>query len=1094
VREDRLSRGAGARPYLSGVLVGALTALACGAPALGATPEAGVEAVESLYGSRIASVTIEAPPREDLARLRTLAALEPGATCSASALRRAVKLLYELGRFESVRVHARRVEGGVALRLELSPRQVLAEIRLEGEATVGTTAVEEALGLFVGGELHGDALTRAQTKLGELLRRRGHRSAAIGLSRSPTDLDGGQTLLVRIDEGPRTRLRRVVVLGAPRLPLWRVGRWVGLSAGEVLDLDLVDAALERLREAYLERGFLDVKVAPPRVRELDGPDPLADLLIDVDAGPRVTVRFRGNRAVSSRELALDAELLTELGTGPAATGELRERILARYERRGHWRAAVEIAARVTPDREHKELLVSIDEGPASRVASITFPGNDVLPSGTLTELVHEAVGQALLEDLGRPGADPRTLAAAFGDHSLASPRRDFGPSNVAPDPRRIYHPRAYRAAGELIEDAFRAEGYQRVQVERPVVLERAPRAGAVADAALVDVQLPVRPGIRWMVGAVSFAGHEQVSGAELFEVAKLDPARLAGQPLAFTLVEEARRALLAHYRGLGHLYATVSEDLRQVPPRGSLASWGYVSTSTSAPLDVRAVCARAEARGESSCPVEVVFRIHEGPEVKARDVVVRGLASTRAGLVESELAVARGAVLREPALQATRDNLLRLGVFERVTVRPVDEETPAAEKDVVVEVKERRHHALELGVGASTEEGVRAFAGYSDVNLGGTALRLQLQGKLNVWLPQLLLLYDAKLRDRIDTFYDQFGTLGRLEYLLAAGLAYPRIFGLPAGFSAGLDLVAFRDYDPAFAEDTQTVLLMGTYKGLRPLVLGRPRPLAFQLRTKFDRSTLQCNPEINDRPELCSTSVSEQRNLRIAGANAYLGVGPRVSFDLRDDPRDPTRGAFLDVDASYAKGLEANSPDLVALEARASGFVPLSLGSMTFALSFFLGKVFPLAGPGSAGTPDIPVNRRLFSGGRSTIRGYPEKTLLPQDVPLDPISGEPVSSISAGGLLSLALKAELRVPLFSSLSLAVFYDIGDLFESGRFALRTRTALADGRVVVRGLAKGAGAGFRVATPIGPLAVDFAVPVDPRDPGARDPQLHFSVGGF
>ena len=36
--------------------------------------------------------------------------------------------------------------------------------------------------------------------------------------------------------------------------------------------------------------------------------------------------------------------------------------------------------------------------------------------------------------------------------------------------------------------------------------------------------------------------------------------------------------------------------------------------------------------------------------------------------------------------------------------------------------------------------------------------------------------------------------------------------------------------------------------------------------------------------------------------------------------------------------------------------------------------------------------------------------------------------------------------------------------------------------------------RVATPIGPLSVDFAVPLNRRDPGATDPQFHFAVGAF
>ena len=72
----------------------------------------------------------------------------------------------------------------------------------------------------------------------------------------------------------------------------------------------------------------------------------------------------------------------------------------------------------------------------------------------------------------------------------------------------------------------------------------------------------------------------------------------------------------------------------------------------------------------------------------------------------------------------------------------------------------------------------------------------------------------------------------------------------------------------------------------------------------------------------------------------------------------------------------------------------------------------------------IPVNRRLFANSR--VRGYPLKTLLPQDVALDPATGAACNSISSGGLLFFSLNAELRIALFGAFWLAGFFDVGDL--------------------------------------------------------------------
>lgn len=1075
------------RPFLS--ILFALVALA---PATSARGEA---APERLTGLVVEQIRVQAAPREDETTLLALSGLRPGSPYSASAVRRAVKRLYQVGRFENVYVHAARVGNVVHLRLELPPRPTVKEVRVLSSAALSSAEVEEAVGLSAGSEIDAYSLTRRREALAAVLRRRGHRSAAVGLALEELDPNGGRALLVRIDEGPETVLRQLVVRGTPRLPLSVIARQLGIEPGQVIDERRVEASLGRLLAEYRRRGYLDAKLAPPRVRELTRTDaapasasagsPRADLVLEIEAGPRTAVRFKGNRIIGTRELASDTALLEELGTGPSALAEARERLLARYERRGHWQAQVEAAARVTSDGARKEVLFSIREGPASRVARLEFPGN-IFDEALLTRTVHEIVGLALLEDRGKPGADPETVAKMMGDRSLAKPRDSVQPGNVAPDARLVYLPRAYRAAADAIADLYRAEGYQLVEVRAPVVRPR-------PNSALIDVVMEVHPGVKWVVGALSFVGNESLGAAELLEASGLDPSRKDGQPLSFALLDQARRRVIGHYRGKGYLYASVQDTLRQVQPRGNLGPFGVVETSSTTPLLLRGVCARAEREGRATCEVEVLLRVNEGPLVRAREIIVRGLSHTREGVVASQVRVRKGEPLAEGLMTQTRDNLLRIGVFERVTVTPLDEDQVAAEKDVVVELRERRRLSLEVGVGASTEEGVRATAAFGNANLYGTGLRLQLQSKLNVWLPPLLLLYGREIRSRIQNFYDQFGTLGRLEYEVAAGLSYPRIFGLPPGFSAGLDLIVFRDFDPAFLENTQVLTLIGTYKGFRPNLAGGPRPMALQLRINAIRSDLQCNPEINDRPELCSTTFSGELNPRVQGSNAYFSVGPRVSWDFRDDALDPTAGLFFQLDSEVARGLDERSADLVRLEGRANIYVPL-MESVGLAFSMLAGKVVPLETLDPAGGLDIPVNRRLFAGGRSTIRGYPEKTLLPQDVPIDRSTGLPATAISSGGLLLVALKSELRFTLFGALSLAVFYDVGDLFESGVFSLQTDTQRIDGEVVSRFLAQGAGVGFRVATPIGPLAVDLAFPINKRDPGAENPQLHFSVGTF
>jgi translocation and assembly module TamA len=267
--------------------------------------------------------------------------------------------------------------------------------------------------------------------------------------------------------------------------------------------------------------------------------------------------------------------------------------------------------------------------------------------------------------------------------------------------------------------------------------------------------------------------------------------------------------------------------------------------------------------------------------------------------------------------------------------------------------------------------------------------------------------------------------------------------------------------------------VVGNYTGYRPELLGGPRPVTIQLRSSIERSVLDCNTPtstVTQSVQLCT------RDNIFEGNTFYATFGPRVSWDLRDDPLDPRAGAFFEVGFDVAAGLNSESPHFFEVEGRGSVYIPLHdriIANATFHSEY----VRPLDGDA-----DIPANKRPYDRGR--VRGYRLRTLLPQDVELDD-NGDPISAISAGGELFMALQTEIRFQVYGPLWLSVFYDVGDLWADGNFDLEQNG---------RSLAQGAGVGVKVSTPIGPLSLDFAVPLSSRDPGATDLTYHFSVGTF
>ncbi|HYS78217.1 MAG TPA: BamA/TamA family outer membrane protein, partial [Candidatus Dormibacteraeota bacterium] len=108
-------------------------------------------------------------------------------------------------------------------------------------------------------------------------------------------------------------------------------------------------------------------------------------------------------------------------------------------------------------------------------------------------------------------------------------------------------------------------------------------------------------------------------------------------------------------------------------------------------------------------------------------------------------------------------------------------------------------------------------------------------------------------------------------------------------------------------------------------------------------------------------------------------------------------------------------------------------------------------------------------GGDTTVRGFARDHLGPLDASGDPIGGE--------GLF--IVNEELRFPIVGSLGGVLFVDAGNVYRT-----------LDEFDVTR-LRRVAGAGLRLATPIGPFRLEYGALLDRKPDEARG-QVFFSIG--
>ena len=415
-----------------------------------------------------------------------------------------------------------------------------------------------------------------------------------------------------------------------------------------------------------------------------------------------------------------------------------------------------------------------------------------------------------------------------------------------------------------------------------------------------------------------------------------------------------------------------------------------------------------------------------------------------------------------------------LNQFRSVTIEPVEGDLPEPVKPLVVRVTELSRQVFDFGASISTGEGARVDLEYTYRNIFGLAVDCSLRGAL-AW--QFIFL-DTVLRER----FTRLSTLDRLERRLGVGCTVPFV-GID-NLSTNVSLQHQRDNERNFGLTRNGIDLTFTHRTTRWLTSTVSTGVEINEVTLFadgdDYQTLLEN----------TTDARLRRLLRVpAGETSIVSAGLSLHADFRDNPFNPTNGILLTSDTEWAHTL-ASEPVNVAgeltrfyshhlrLELGVSGYIPL-YDQFVLALQAQYGRVIHLEN-----TSETYPNRKFFLGGSNTIRGYLEDAMVPQDV-ADSLIGENVApgAIVQGGDTFLVLRAELRFPIISFIGGGVFFDMGNLWAGA------------GNIDLMALRPTVGLGLRLATPIGPIALDYGILLQRREKfGENFGAFHFSIGLF
>jgi outer membrane protein assembly factor BamA len=657
----------------------------------------------------------------------------------------------------------------------------------------------------------------------------------------------------------------------------------------------------------------------------------------------------------------------------------------------------------------------------------------------------EWLRERLAAILDGEAAEPASLDADDGRDLLASVP-DVAPPRTPPPillPHEVVDATAWDRAAERLVDEWRADGWiEALYLGASVTLD--------ASARIAETTLRFREGPRTFVESIAFEGNSAVRLPELARESRLAP----GAPLAFERIEATREAILKVYLSRGHLFARV-EAREQIDRERHLAV--------------------------------VHFVVDEGPQVRIGRLLVTGNRRTRDHVIRNNLSVGEGDVYDPDAVAKSQAALLRLGVFKSVGLRMQDPDVPQETKDLTVELAERPWGTLSQGLGFSIANGPRAFLEWEQPNLGGRALEFTARGKVNYPLDTFRPDLQGKTpQERIE---------GRTDLgLRSPGVAFLQLPTATRGELVG-EILHRKAYD----------LRRGA--GITGVDVGLSSRITASLQ--YD---LEVDKIAKSTPGDFPLTTVDLANLRFPeGVTTLQAVRPSVTLDYRDSAVNPHRGWYATGSAEWEQSLGGPSErvifgalpgsqihtNMVKVAGTASTYLPF--GVTVVALSLRGGRVFPLDS-----RSETIVPRRFFLGGATSMRGYPEEEMIPEDqrasmaLEADACRGKNTTvpcgengqrivaglrPISQGGQAFWLGKSELRFPLRGSLEAGLFAEVGNLW------------LDPKQMRLQDLRANVGVGLRFVTPIGPAALDLGFNV------SQDRRLnevlfapHFTVGVF
>ncbi|MDD2897417.1 MAG: outer membrane protein assembly factor BamA [Desulfuromonadaceae bacterium] len=429
--------------------------------------------------------------------------------------------------------------------------------------------------------------------------------------------------------------------------------------------------------------------------------------------------------------------------------------------------------------------------------------------------------------------------------------------------------------------------------------------------------------------------------------------------------------------------------------------------------------------------LDMTFDIEKGELVSIERISIAGNPKTRDKVIRREMRITESELYSSTGIRRSKQNLMNLGFFEEANIATA-KGSASNKLNVTVDVKEKPTGTFSIGGGYSSLDGLIGQGSIQQANFLGLGLKANLS---------------ASIGGKSNTY--------------SLGLTDP--YFMDTKWTLGGDI--YRS-ERIYTDYTRR-LIGGDIKGGYPIsdTIGTFLMYKYEIKDLYAPSSAYQSLHDNDV------------NTYPLGTTTTSSIYSSITHNSTDYRLDPSTGLINSLSIEYA-GLGGDNRYARFITDH-TYFHPI-YKRLIASTKLTLGTIQEVGRP-------VPIDEKFYLGGIYSLRGYRTRTVSPTQTQLvkDINGNQADQQIYMGGSKEIFGNVEVTFPLLAEVGLkgVLFFDYGNSFNT------TSSTVFDTMLMSYGW------GIRWASPIGPLRLEYGIPINPRTTiDSTHGRLEFSIGSM